>query len=89
VTVLAAAAVCTSRARLGASVFILGHRHPVVMAKMLTSIDALSNGRLICGVGVGWWREELEILGRAVPRARPSRRRDPAAFMAQWTEENP
>ena len=63
VTVLAAAAVCTTRARLGASVFILGHRHPVVMAKMLTSIDALSNGRLICGVGVGWWKEELEILG--------------------------
>jgi len=63
VTVLAAAAVCTSRARLGASVFILGHRHPVVMAKMLTSIDALSSGRLICGVGVGWWKEELEILG--------------------------
>ena len=44
VTVLAAAAVCTSRARLGASVFILGHRHPVVMAKMLTSIDALTTG---------------------------------------------
>ena len=42
VVALAAAAVCTSRARLGASVFILGHRHPVVMAKMLTSIDALS-----------------------------------------------
>src|SRR3989304_4142295 len=59
----AAAAVCPSRARLGASVFILGHRHPVLMAKMLTSIDALSNGRLICGVGVGWWKEEIEILG--------------------------
>src|SRR5690349_22293342 len=43
---------------LGASVFILGHRHPVVMAKMLTSIDALSHGRLICGVGVGWWKED-------------------------------
>ena len=63
VAVLAAAAVCTTRARIGASVFILGHRHPVVMAKMLTTIDALSNGRLICGVGVGWWKEELDILG--------------------------
>jgi alkanesulfonate monooxygenase SsuD/methylene tetrahydromethanopterin reductase-like flavin-dependent oxidoreductase (luciferase family) len=63
VVALAAAAVVTTRARLGASVFILGHRHPVVMAKMLTSIDALSQGRLICGVGVGWWKEELEILG--------------------------
>ena len=63
ITALAASAVCTTRARLGASVFILGHRHPVVMAKMLASIDALSNGRLICGVGVGWWKQELEILG--------------------------
>ena len=53
VTVLTAAAMVTDRARLGSSVFILGHRHPVVMAKMLASIDALSGGRLICGVGVG------------------------------------
>src|SRR4029434_1810093 len=63
VAVLSAAHVVTQRARLAASVFILGHRHPVVMAKLLTSIDALSNGRLICGVGVGWWKDELEILG--------------------------
>src|SRR3989442_3798961 len=55
--------VCTTRARLGSSVFILGHRQPVLMAKMLASIDALSKGRLICGFGVGWWKEELEILG--------------------------
>src|SRR5437764_13511643 len=47
---LAAAAVCTTRARLGSSVFILGHRHPVVMAKMLTTIDALPEGRLIVGL---------------------------------------
>ena len=60
VAALAAAAVCTTEARLGASVFILGHRHPVVMAKMLTTIDTLSEGRLICGIGVGWWKEELE-----------------------------
>ena len=63
VAVLAAAAMCTERARLGSSVFILGHRNPVVMAKMLTTIDTLSNGRLICGVGVGWWREEFAALG--------------------------
>jgi probable F420-dependent oxidoreductase len=88
VTVLAAAAVCTTRARLGASVFILGHRHPVVMAKMLTSIDALSNGRLICGVGVGWWKEELEILG--VPFHARGRHGDEIlrAFKALWTEDN-
>ena len=63
VITLAAAAMCTTRARLGASVFVLGHRHPIVMAKMLATIDALSQGRLIVGVGVGWWKEELEMLG--------------------------
>src|SRR3970040_109186 len=75
---LAAAAVCTSRARLGASVFILGHRHPVLMAKMLTSIDALSNGRLICGVGVRWWKEE-PYRGRVQPPGSPTARRAPGA----------
>jgi len=89
VAVLAAAAVCTSRARLGSSVFILGHRHPVVMAKMLTTIDTLSNGRLICGVGVGWWKEELEMLG--VPFHARGRHADEIlrVFKALWTQDNP
>src|SRR5499433_1137244 len=89
VITLTAAAMCTTRARLGASVFILGHRHPVVMAKMLTSIDALSEGRLIVGVGVGWWREELEILG--APFHQRGRQADEAlrVFKALWTEDNP
>jgi probable F420-dependent oxidoreductase len=89
VTVLTAAAVSTERARLGSSVFILGHRHPVVMAKMLASIDVLSGGRLICGVGVGWWKEELEILG--VPFHARGRQADEAlkVFKALWTMDNP
>ena len=89
VVTLAAAAVCTTHARLGASVFILGHRHPVVMAKMLTSIDALSGGRLICGVGVGWWREELEMLG--APFHQRGRQADEIlrVFTALWSEDNP
>jgi probable F420-dependent oxidoreductase len=89
VTVLTAAAMVTDRARLGSSVFILGHRHPVVMAKMLASIDALSSGRLIVGVGVGWWKEELEILG--APFHARGRQADEAikAFKALWTMDNP
>jgi probable F420-dependent oxidoreductase len=89
VIALTAAAAVTTRARLGASVFILGHRHPVVMAKMLTSIDALSGGRLICGVGVGWWKEELEILG--APFHKRGRQADEClkVFKALWTEDNP
>jgi probable F420-dependent oxidoreductase len=89
VAVLAAAAMATERARLGSSVFILGHRHPVVMAKMLTTIDALSNGRLICGVGVGWWEEELTTLG--VPFKQRGRHADEILqiFKTLWTSDHP
>jgi alkanesulfonate monooxygenase SsuD/methylene tetrahydromethanopterin reductase-like flavin-dependent oxidoreductase (luciferase family) len=85
VVVLAAAAMCTQRARLGASVFILGHRNPIVMAKMLTSIDTLSKGRLICGVGVGWWAEEFAALG--VPFKSRGRLADESikVFKELWT----
>lgn len=89
VAVLAAAAVCTTRPRLGASVFVLGHRHPVVMAKLLATIDVLSNGRLICGVGVGWWKEELDLLG--APFHARGRHADEVlrVFKALWTTDNP
>src|SRR5436190_9197744 len=80
---------CTSRVRLGSSVFILGHRHPLPMAKALTTIDALSNGRLIVGVGVGWWKEELETLG--VPFHARGRQADEVlrVFKTLWTAEHP
>ncbi len=89
VAVLSAAAVATERARLGASVFILGHRHPVVMAKMLTTIDALSGGRLICGVGVGWWKEEMTILG--APFHQRGRQADEIirVWKELWTSDRP
>lgn len=89
VTVLAATAMCTERVRLGSSVFILGHRNPVVMAKMLTTIDTLSQGRLICGVGVGWWREEFAALG--IPFEARGRQADEMlqVFKTLWTDPNP
>jgi probable F420-dependent oxidoreductase len=89
VVALAAVAACTTRPRLGASVFILGHRHPVVMAKVLASLDAVSGGRLICGVGVGWWRQELDILG--VPFHARGRQADEILriFKELWTAPNP
>jgi probable F420-dependent oxidoreductase len=89
VVLLGALAVATQRARIGCSVFILGHRHAVAMAKMLATIDVLSGGRLICGVGVGWWRQELETLG--VDFARRGRQADEAlrVFKTLWTEREP
>lgn len=56
-------AACTERLQLGTTVLILGYRPPVQTAKLLSTLDVLSGGRLILGVGVGWMREEFEALG--------------------------
>ena len=55
-------AACTERMRLGSTVLILGYRPPVLTAKAIASLDVLSGGRVILGVGVGWMREEFEVL---------------------------
>jgi probable F420-dependent oxidoreductase len=53
----------TSRLRLVTSVTVVPHRPAVLLAKMLATIDVLSGGRLIFGIGAGWMREEFEALG--------------------------
>jgi probable F420-dependent oxidoreductase len=60
---LAMVAGVTERAKLGTTVLVLPHRHPVLAAKMLATLDHLSGGRVIVGAGVGWMREEIELLG--------------------------
>jgi probable F420-dependent oxidoreductase len=61
-TLMAFVAGKTKGLRIVSSVMILPHRNPVVTAKMLATIDVLSNGRLTVGVGVGWMREEFRAL---------------------------
>lgn len=56
-------AAVTERIRLGTTVLILGYRPPVLTAKLYSTLDVLSDGRAILGVGVGWMREEFEVLG--------------------------
>ena len=55
-------AATTKTIDLGFSVLILPYRHPILNAKMLSTLDALSNGRLIVGAGVGWMEEEFNLL---------------------------
>ena len=66
---LAWVAAHTSRVRLGVSVYVVPYRNPVVTAKLIATLDALSAGRVIFGAGVGWLREEFHAVG-ADPRVR-------------------
>ncbi len=61
--VMALAAGLTERIQIGVSVLVLPYRHGVLTAKMVASLDDLSNGRIILGVGSGWNAEESRILG--------------------------
>src|SRR5579862_3789651 len=62
-TILGLVAGATERLRLVTSVLVLPYRNPVLTAKMVASLDVLSNGRLTLGVGAGWLQEEFEALG--------------------------
>lgn len=54
---------CTERMRLGTTVMVAGYRPPVQTAKMWSTLDVLSGGRAILGIGIGWMKEEFEALG--------------------------
>jgi probable F420-dependent oxidoreductase len=61
-SILGVVAGATEKLRLVTSVLVLPYRNPVLTAKMVASLDVLSNGRVTLGVGVGWLKEEFEAL---------------------------
>ena len=67
-TTLAFLAGATTHIRLGVSVYVMPYRNPIVTAKIVATLDALSKGRVIFGVGVGWLREEFTALGQDARR---------------------
>src|SRR2546429_1161876 len=62
-TTLAVVAGATEHIALGTTVLVLAHRHPVLLAKMLATLDQLSGGRVIGGARRGWMKEEIELVG--------------------------
>jgi probable F420-dependent oxidoreductase len=89
-TVLAFLAGQTQTIRLVTSVIIVPHRNPLVAAKALATLDVLSKGRLIVGVGVGWMREEFEALGLPPFEERGAVTDEYIrAFKELWTSDNP
>jgi probable F420-dependent oxidoreductase len=84
---LAFVAAATTTIRLGTGIVILPQRNPVVFAKEVATLDAMSGGRVELGIGVGWLEEEFDAIG--VPfRERGARTDDHiGAMRALWTED--
>ncbi len=79
----------TERVSLGASVIVLPYRHPLFTARVATSIDTLSNGRLILGVGIGWMVEEFDALGVPFKARAGMSEEQLQIFNLLWSEERP
>ncbi len=86
---MAYVAAATTKIKLASGIIILPQHNPVVLAKQVGTLDHLSGGRIILGIGVGWLKEEFDALG--VPFAARGRRTDEyvAAMRELWSARAP
>lgn len=86
---LAFVAATTSRIKLGTGVFVLPLRNALAVAKAVASLDVLSNGRFLFGIGIGWLEDEFEAVGMPFEK-RAARTREAVRMMKRlWTEDAP
>ena len=83
---LAAAAVVTERLKLGTGICLVNQHHPINMANQAASVDHLSAGRFLFGVGVGWNEDEMEHHGVDPAKRRSAARERILATRVLWTE---
>ena len=77
----------TKRIRLGTGIYILPLRHPVLVAKYIATLDALSEGRVVLSVGAGWLKEEFDAIEAPFDK-RGSRMEEGIQIMRRlWTEQ--
>ena len=91
-TTTAALARDTQRVKVGQMVTCAGFRNPALLAKMASTVDVLSHGRLYCGLGAGWYEHEWRAYGYGFPETRPRMRAFAEAceiIMRMWTEDEP
>ena len=86
---LATAAAVTTRLRVGSGICLLVERDPIVTAKEVASLDALSRGRLLFGIGGGWNAEEMEDHGTEFRTRWKLLRERVLAMKRIWTEDEP
>jgi F420-dependent oxidoreductase-like protein len=91
-TITAALARDTQRVKIGQMVTCIGYRNPALAAKIASTVDVLSHGRLYCGIGAGWYEHEWRAYGYGFPETRDRMRafREATRIMVKmWTEETP
>ena len=85
--VLSAAAAVTDRIMLGTGVCLVPQRHPLLTAKMVSSLDVLSKGRFLFGIGAGWLEPEARIFGADFPHRWAQTRDFVLAMKAWWSND--
>ena len=86
---LTAAAAVTTNLKLGTGICLMIERDPITTAKEVASLDLISNGRFIFGIGGGWNAEEMEDHGTNFKRRWRILRENILAMKAIWTEDEP
>jgi F420-dependent oxidoreductase-like protein len=91
-TITAGLARDAKRVRVGQMVTCNGYRNPALLAKMASTVDVMSNGRLICGLGAGWYEHEWRAYGYGFPEVPERMRmfREACEIVSRmWTEDAP
>ncbi len=91
-TTLSALAAITKRVKLGTMATCTSYRHPSLLAKMSATVDIVSHGRLILGIGAGWYEDEYRAYGYEFPdqRMRVRQLREALIIITKlWTEDRP
>ena len=83
------AAAVTTRLKIGTGIALVIQRDPIVTAKMVSTIDRLSNGRFLFGVGNGWNQDEIENHGTVFKTRHKLARERIEAMKTIWSEEEP
>jgi probable F420-dependent oxidoreductase len=83
---LARASGATSRIKLGTSIVLVPERHPLLLAKEVSTLDHFSGGRFLFGIGAGWLREETEIMGGDFDHRWTQTRESVLAMKELWTK---
>ncbi len=82
-------AAATSRIKLATGILILPQHNPVITAKQVATLDHMSAGRVLLGIGVGWLEEEFRALGADFPSRGPRTDEYIQAMRALWSEAEP